>query len=240
MNKEYIANVCENMYKECLKQIPQFEDNKLIWLLNGSTISNLLYNVIKIDEIKVSDQFKKSCYDFIRQPKGDIDITYVDDRIYEFDLDSQYIKEFQSVSEEQRIYNFVDSNSVLTNEDLEELCIMETKNGLKFMAKKPQYLFFYKYKEFLSLFTKEIIENDLESIYKRKKNIINDVVNLYFIAISYCGEEELENIIMQIKDKSFNLSRLYAENRNDYNKLIEASLNLIKKSKVKDEENKKI
>ena len=76
LEKEKIANICEELYKYCISEIPQVENDKLIWFLNGSTLCNMLYNVIYIDEVKVSEEFNNCCKDFIREPKGDIDITY--------------------------------------------------------------------------------------------------------------------------------------------------------------------
>ena len=225
--KEYIANTCENLYKECLNEIPQFENDELIWILNGSTLCNFLYNVVKIDGQTVDDEFRKFCYDFIRQPKGDIDITYKADRPYIFDLDNKYIKEFQMISEEQRTYNFVDSNTELSESDFDELCTMETKNGLRFVAKKPQYLFLYKFKELLAVFDKELLNDDLNSISSKKKNILSDVVSLYNIALSYCGQDEINNVINNLINISSSLKEIYDNNDKDYYELIEASLKII-------------
>ena len=146
MDKEKIANICENLYKYCLNKIPQIENNKLIWILNGSTLCNILCNVSFIDGNKVSDEFKKYSYRFVRVPKGDIDITYVADREYKFDLSARQVLEFKEISEENRTYNFIDSNSELMDMDLKQVCKMTTKNGFSFYAKKPQYLFLYKLK----------------------------------------------------------------------------------------------
>ena len=227
MYKEYIADVCENLYKECLSEIPQIENNQLLWILNGSTLCNFLYNVVKIDEIEVTKEFNQHCYDFIRQPKGDIDISYKADRPYQFNLENKYIKEFQNISQEQRTYNFVDSNSELLKIDYEELCNMETKNGLKFIAKRPEYLFLYKFKEFLSLFNKEIMINDITKINKKNKNIINDIKNLYKIAVSYCGKKQLENVILKLPSISIFLSNLYQKNNNEYIALLNEAFKII-------------
>ncbi len=226
-HKEYIADVCENLYKECLREIPQYEDDELIWILNGSTLCNFLYNVVKIDGQTVNEEFKKYCYEFIRQPKGDIDLTYKVDRPYQFDLNNKYVKEFQSISEEQRTYNFVDSNSELSEKDFDELCTMETKNGLCFVAKKPQYLFLYKFKEFLAVFNKEILNGDLDSIISKKKNMLSDVVSLYNIALSYCGQVEINNVLNNLPNISSSLKTIYENNVSEYYKLIEVSLKII-------------
>ena len=227
MNKNEVVEICENLYKECLREIPQFKNGKLMWILNGSTLCNFLCNVKIIDGIEVSEEFTDYCYDFVRKPKGDIDITYRPIQSYKFDLENKYIKEFQRISEEQRTYNFVDSNSELTEDDYEELCTMETKSGLKFMAKKPEYLFLYKFKEFLAIFHNEILNNNLASINGKKKNILADVVNLYKIAIAYCGKDRLHDILNKLPKKSSYLSDLYYQNSGEYYRLINTALNLI-------------
>ena len=233
ISKEEIASICENLYKECLREIPQYQNGKLIWILNGSTLCNMLYNVIKIDDKYVSDEFKKYSYEFIRQPKGDIDITYSKDVNFKFDFDNKYIKAFQDISKEVRTYNFVDQNSEITSDDLKELCVMETKNGLKFVAKRPKYLFLYKFKELLSIFHKEILTGDIDSINKGKKNILNDVSVLYAIAINYCGKEELDKVLIELKDKSSYLHVLYNDNKDIYYELIDKALYLIRKHSIK-------
>ena len=225
MEKELIANTCEDLYKECLREIPQYENGELIWILNGSTLCNILYNVIKIDGVSMSDDFRSTCYDFIRIPKGDIDISYRVDREYQFDLNNKFIKAFQNISDEVRTYNFVDCNSEITDDDLKELCVMETKNGLKFVAKRPEYLFLYKFKEFLALFQKEILSNDIDTIINKKPNIIFDVTNLYKIAITYC--KDLNTIFKVLPMKSSYLNKLYNESQNEYYNLIKKSLEII-------------
>ena len=233
MEKELIANTCEDLYKECLREIPQYENGELIWILNGSTLCNILYNVIKIDGVSVSDEFRSACYDFIRIPKGDIDISYRADREYQFDLNNKFIKAFQEISDEVRTYNFVDCNSEITDDDLKELCTMETKSGLKFVAKRPEYLFLYKFMELLSIFHKEILTGDIDSINKGKKNILNDVSVLYAIAINYCGKEELDKVLIELKDKSSYLHVLYNDNKDIYYELIDKALYLISKHSIK-------
>ena len=232
LDKKQAADICEDLYKYCVSQIPQMENGKLIWIMNGSTLCNILYNVISIDGESVSNTFNESCYDFIRQPKGDIDITYVADRSYKFDLESKEIKRFQSISEEQRTFNFVDHNSELTDDELKIICKMTTKNGFSFYAKKPQYIFLYKFREFLAVFNKEILSNDLNSIIMKKKNIINDLKNLYNIAINYCGAEELEAVLEELPNISNYLHELYKNDRDMYNKLINKGLDFIIDEKV--------
>lgn len=233
MEKELISNTCEDLYKECLREIPQYQNGNLIWILNGSTLCNILYNVVKIDEIAVSDDFRKYSYEFIRQPKGDIDISYKPGRIYKYGFDNDYIKAFQNISEEVRTYNFVDHNSKITEDDLKELCTMETKSGLRFVAKKPEYLFLYKFKELLSLFHKEILTGDIQLINNKKKNIILDLISLYKIAINYCGKEELDRVLIELKNKSSYLHNLYIDNKDGYYELINKALDLISKPLIK-------
>lgn len=227
MDKEKIANICENLYKYCLNKIPQIENNKLIWILNGSTLCNILCNVSFIDGNKVSDEFKKYSYRFVRVPKGDIDITYVADREYKFDLSARQVLEFKEISEENRTYNFVDSNSELMDMDLKQVCKMTTKNGFSFYAKKPQYLFLYKLKEFLDLYNVEIISGDIESINLKNKNIVRDVSILYDIAINYINKDELFDLINNIFTISNYLKDLKEFDINAYYKLINACLSII-------------
>jgi len=233
LEKEKIANICEELYKYCISKMPQVENDKLIWFLNGSTLCNMLYNVRYIDGTSVSEEFNNYCKDFIRQPKGDIDITYTPDRRYKFDLNNPNIVAFQEISEEQRTYNFVDSNSGLNETDLEQICKMTTKNGFVFYAKKPQYLFLYKLKEFIAIFNKEILENDIDEINRKKKNMLNDVKNLYNISLAYCGYEQTLSVINNLPNISGYLHNLYEENKNDYDLLLNTAMNLITKIEQK-------
>lgn len=227
INKKQIADICEDLYEYCTSQIPQIENGKLIWIMNGSTVCNLLYNVITINGEFVSEKFKEACWDFIRTPKGDIDISYIDDRPYKFDLESKEIKKFQSISEEQRTYNFVDSNSILDDDDLKQVCKMITKNGFSFYSKKPQYIFLYKLREFLAVFNQEILNSDIELILYKKKNIINDLKCLYNISLNYCSEEELQKTIHTLPNISDYLHVLYENNFVMYNELVKMGLNII-------------
>lgn len=226
MNKQFIDDVCENLYKDSVKQIPQVEDGKIIWFMNGSTVCNILYNVVEIDGVSVSKEFNNACYSFVRVPKGDIDITYVADRPYIFDLSSVAISEFQNISEEKRTYNFVDSNSEMDEQDLNQLCFMKTKNGFSFYVKQPQYLFLYKFKEFLALFHDEILLGDVDAIGLKKKNVISDVKNLYAIANEYCGEVEIFKSLKKLPDISDYMNTLSSD-RDKYVTLIEKAFSLI-------------
>lgn len=233
LSKEKIADICEKLYTYCLAEIPQIENDKLIWILNGSTLCNMLYNVKYIDGIEVSDEFNNWCYNFIRQPKGDIDITYTPDRRYKFDLSNENIIQFQSISEEQRTYNFVDSNSELSDNDLEQICVMTTKNGFSFYAKKPQFLFLYKLKEFLAIFNKEILDNNVNEINSKKKNMLHDVKTLYNISVSYCGNGETMKAIDSLPTISGYLHKLYEEDTEGYKKLLNNAIFLLNDNEYK-------
>ena len=187
----------------------------------------MLYNVRYIDEVKVSEEFNNCCKAFIRHPKGDIDITSTPGKKYKFDLENPNVVAFQEISEEHRTYNFVHSNSELNETDLEQICKMTTKNGFSFYAKKTQYLFLYKLKEFIAIFNKEILDNNIDEINKNKKNMLKDVKNLYNISLAYCGYEETLRVINDLTNISNYLHSLYEENKNDYNILLSATLNLI-------------
>ena len=88
------------------------------------------------------------------------------------------------------------------------MCLRETKNGLKFYAKKTKYLFIYKYKELLAVYHKKLMENDLDSIYKKNPNILNDVKNLYAIALTCCDKEEINELIRILPTISEFLNKL--------------------------------
>lgn len=231
--KELIADICENLYKYCVDCIPQIENNKIIWILNGSILSNILYNVDYIDDNEVSKGFKRNCYYFIRVPKGDIDITYTNDREYKFDLNNKSVLDFKAISKEDRTYNFVDSNSIIKDTDLMQLCKMTTKSGFTFYAKKPQYIFLYKFKELLDCYNIEILNNNVSEIYNKNNNIINDVINLYNIAINYIDYAELYNLIINVSNISNYLDNLRNDNIDKYNELINCSLNIIKNNNIK-------
>ena len=232
-DKQRIADICESLYKYCIHQVPQVENNKLLWLLNGPTLCNILYNVISIDGESVTSDFRNACLNFIRQPKGDIDITYSPNLHFQLDFSNRAIIDFQSISEEQRTYNFVDHNSELTDEDLIQVCKMTTKNNFTFYAKKPQYLFLYKFKEFLSKFNEEILNNDIDSIMLQKKNILNDLVNLHYISINYCGKDELLSIINKLPNISEHLHRLYQDDAIQCYKLIRQGLKIVQSEQWK-------
>lgn len=186
-----------------------------------------------INDDIVSKEFKKCCYEFIRTPKGDIDITYKSDREYRFDLKSEQVLKFKSIAKEDRTYNFVDSNSIISDIDLKQICKMTTKDGFTFYAKKPQYIFLYKFKELLACYNTEILNNDITEINNKNVNIINDVINLYNIATNYIDYAELYNLIINVSNISNYLDNLRNDNIDKYNELINCSLNIIKNNNIK-------
>lgn len=228
MNTLNISNICENLYVNCLKQIPQFENGELIWILNGSVLCNILANVESINGNLITEGIKEKLINLVRIPKGDIDICYKPDRQYKFDLNSKEVMDFYSISEEQRSYNFVDSNSELTEEDLKQLCKYKTLNGLEFYAKMPQYIFLYKFKEYVAMFHDEILNNNFEKILEKRKNIIFDVTKLYELSCEYFGSEKIECLLFnKLKDISNFFQELYEEDNNKYNYLIQKTLSSI-------------
>lgn len=223
-----IPNICENLYLKLLKEIPQFENGNILWILNGSILCNILANIEKINDELVSENLKEKFKKFARTPKGDIDICYKADRPYKFDLTSKEVLDFYSISEEQRTYNFVDSNSELTDNDIAQLCKYKTINGLEFYAKKPEYLFLYKFKELVAMFHNEILNNDLDIIVSKRKNIIRDVKVLHDISCEYIGYESTNNLLfLELKNISGFFHKLYEDNKNDYTNIIDSSLKLI-------------
>lgn len=228
MNTLNISNICENLYVNCLKQIPQFENGELIWILNGSVLCNILANVESINGNLITEGIKEKLINLVRIPKGDIDICYKPDRQYKFDLNSKEVMDFYSISEEQRSYNFVDSNSELTEEDLKQLCKYKTLNGLEFYAKMPQYIFLYKFKEYVAMFHDEILNNNFEKILEKRKNIIFDVTKLYELSCEYFGSKKIECLLFnKLKDISIFFQELYEEDNNKYNYLIQKTLSSI-------------
>lgn len=232
-----ISNICENLYLKLLSEVPQMENDEIIWILNGSVLCNILSNVEEINNKIVSDKLKKKFEKFVRNPKGDIDICYKADRVYKFDLNSKEVLDFYSISDEKRTYNFVDSNSELIADDIAQLCKYKTSNGLEFYAKMPQYLFLYKFKEFVAIFHNELLINDIDTINLKRKNIIHDVNALYEISCEYYGLDNTHNLLFEkLKDISGFFHDLYESEEPNYNILIESTLKIIsdfKKRKIK-------
>lgn len=227
-----ISNICETLYKYCLTCIPQVENDEIIWILNGSVLCNILANVETIDGVPISSELHNLFKMFVRVPKGDIDICYKADRTYKFNLESEEVKEFYKISEEKRTFNFVDSNSEITKDDYEQLCIYKTINGLQFYAKKPQYLFLYKFKEYVAMFWQDIVNGNFDEIKIKRKNIIADVENLYAISCEYFGEDETLNVLNnKLCDISEFFHNLYLQDNNQYYEVINYVISTIKRNK---------
>ncbi len=225
---EKISEICENLYSKLLEEIPQTENGEILWILNGSVLCNILANVEKINDKTLSNDLKKKFKKFVRVPKGDIDICYKADRPYKFDLTSSEVHDFYLISEEIRTYNFVDSNSELSDEDIKQLCKYRTTNGLEFYAKMPQYIFMYKFKEFVSMFHDEILNRDLDSILLRRKNIIRDASILYEISIEYFGLENTNTLLFDhLKETSSYFYEQYENSKTEYKNIIDKSLEAI-------------
>ena len=226
--KKNISNICENLYSYCLKNIPQIQNNEIMWILNGSILCNVLANVETIDGEIIPSELHNLFEELVRTPKGDIDICYKPVMPYKFDLEADAVKEFYNVSDEQRTYNFVDSNDELSEEDLKQLCFYKTKNGLEFYAKKPQFVFLYKFKEFVAMFHSEIMSNDYQRIIEKRKNILNDVKTLYKISCEYIGENQTYNLLI---DNLYNISaymhEIYNYDRVEYSKVIDSAIQMI-------------
>ena len=226
MDKQLIADTCENVLKKLLKINPQVEQGKLIWLLNGSTMSNILCNIDAIDGVKVSDEFRENAYGFVRQPKGDIDILYTKNLEFNGGFEYKEIQDYQNISKEQRDYNFIDHNGLIENCDINELCEYRTINGLTFIAKKPQYLLYYKFKELCACYYDDILKGNIDAI--PNENIVNDVTNLYNISVVCCSEKEVQELISNVYTNSGILHEMYNDNPNLYEQIIESALNIIK------------
>lgn len=235
MEKKLISDICENLYRKCLEEIPQFKEGKIYWILNGSVLCNILGNVKKIDDELVSPELKQLFKDFVRIPKGDIDICYRPVRPYKFDLNSNEARKFYEISKEQRTYNFVDSNDELDDDIIITLSCYETENGLRFYAKKPQYIFLYKFRELVSENIDEIINANLELINLKNKNIINDTIKLFAISKYFYGYENTKNMVIDnlylISNK---LMKLRVNNEQDYYNIIDKAFVIInQKSRIK-------
>ena len=104
---------------------------------------------------------------------------------------------------------------------------METKSGFRFYAKKPQYLFLYKLRELISVFSTDILSNNIDNIVKQNKNIIRDVNCLYKIAVNYCGKDINLDTLLELPKKSDYLQNLYENNNIIYTELINNCLNIL-------------
>ena len=231
MEKSEISVICENLYKYCLCEIPQVQNDKIVWILNGSILCNILSNVNKINGIEVSNEFRQKSLDFVRIPKGDIDISYINGISYKINIDNDAVKRFYDICEQKRFEHLFDMNSVIEERDLKQLCLYETDSGLKFYAKLPQYILLYKFSELHGRFHDEILNQEYELI---NKKIIHDIKALYDMSCEYIGEHEtndfLYNELKQISNSFHNLSE---KNDNEYIDMIDKIVNIINSSNIK-------
>ncbi len=238
MNKKDIANACEKVIKELVNNNSQVIDGKIIWYPSGSTLSNMLFNVTKIDDVDVSEEFNSYAYNYIRQPKGDIDVVYTKGiRVY-VDFNNITIKNYQSISKEQRDYNFIDHLNDIKKENSDELCLMETKEGFKFITIKPQFLFLHKAQELLSSYSECVLNNNIDDINNKNTNILYDVQNLFGMSVSYFGLDNTINSIKNIYFISNTLKELHGSNPNDYDLLVNGFISNI--LSIKERQNKNV
>lgn len=231
MEKQIISSRCEEVLKYCLEQVPQVQNNEIIWILNGSTLCNILCNIKKINNREVSDKFYESALSFVRIPKGDLDICYKKNIHFNIDMNNPVINKFHEICEEKRYDHFIDMNSELEQRDIEQLCLYETNQGLKFFAKSPQYLLLYKFYEFHGMFHDYILSNEIDYILSKKKNSINDLKALYSISAEYIGREETNTFLYsELKNFSGSFHRLYESSEDDYSQIIEIIIQMIKRN----------
>ena len=238
MDKQTISTRCEEVLRYCLEQVPQVQNDEIIWILNGSTLCNILCNIKRINNKIASEKFHNASLSFVRIPKGDLDICCKKNLHFNINMDNEIIRSFQEICEEKRYDHFVDMNSELEQRDIEQLCLYETNRGLKFFAKAPQYLLLYKFFEFNGKFHDYILSNDFDTIVNKKKNSINDLKSLYLISSAYIGKEETKIFLLnELKDFSNSFHRLYKLNENEYSKIIEIIIQMIETNdnlKIKD------
>ena len=106
---------------------------------------------------------------------------------------------------------------------------------LRFYAKKPQYIFLYKFRELVSENIDEIINANLELINLKNKNIINDTIKLFAISKYFYGYENTKNMVIDnlylISNK---LMKLRVNNEQDYYNIIDKAFVIInQKSRIK-------
>ena len=62
---------------------------------------------------------------------------------------------------------------------------------------------------------------------RNERMLLNDVKTLYYISISYCGNEETSKVIDELPNISGYLHELHENDINGYEKILSASLNLL-------------
>lgn len=225
-NEKNLSDICENVIKQAMLENEQISDNQINWVMNGSTVCNVLCNVKRIDDMIVSDKFTKEAKTFVRAPKGDLDISYAENFRFKINLSSSSVIEYQKISKEQRTYNFVDHNNILDDNEISQICKMETNSGLIFLVKKPQYIFAYKLRELVAKNIGLIFQNKFEEI--DNNNILRDSIILYNIASEYCSKKEIIDVIFELYKISSILKGIKEENNEQYEKIINNMLDFFK------------
>lgn len=226
IDKKEIVKRCEDVINYVSKITPQIQNGEISWILNGSVVCNILCDINTINEDAVSNEFTVTAEEFVRHPKGDLDFTFregqnISTRLIDFD--SQEIQGFYNISKEHRTYNFIDHNGTITEEDLNEIALVETHSGLKLYIKTPDNLFKYKLKDYFS--SKFIDKDD-----KRNNQNLHDLTVLYRLSILWIGAENTNSIIDNIRCCSQIMHNLYIEDSTLYQKEIVDIKNKLLKS----------
>lgn len=231
IDKREIVKRCEDVIEYVSRITPQVQNGEINWILNGSVICNILCDIKSINGETVPNDFTEIAEEFVRQPKGDLDFSFKQGQNIStklIDFDSPEIQNFYNIAKEHRTYNFIDHNSTITEEDLNEICLAETHSGLILYIKTPDNLFKYKLKDY---FSAKFIDKDNE----RNKQNFQDISILYRLSILWVGQETTNSIIDNIRYCSGIMHNLYIENSALYHKKITDIKNkLLKSIKTKD------
>ena len=152
----------------------------------------------------------------MRCPKGDLDFTFKQGQNIStklIDFNSPEIQNFYNISKEHRTNSFIDHNSIITEEDLNEIYFAEMHSGLKLYIKTPDNLFKYKLREYFAF---KIFNIDDE----RNKQNFRDISILYRLSVLWVGEVATNSIIDNIRYCSRTMHDLYIENNDLYQKEI--------------------
>ena len=207
MDKREIVKRCEDVIEYVSRITPQVQNGEINWILNGSVICNILCDIKSINGETVPNDFTEIAEEFVRRPKGDLDFSFKQDQNIStklIDFDSPEIQNFYNISKERRTYNFIDHNSIINEEDLNEICLAEMYNGLKLYIKTPDNLFKYKLKDY---FSAKFIDKDNE----RNKQNFQDISILYRLSILWVGQETTNSIIDNIRYCLGIMHNLYIE-----------------------------
>jgi hypothetical protein len=154
----------------------------------------------------------------VRQPKGDLDISHADDYHFKVSFSNKNVKEYQEISKENRTYNFIDNNNILEEQEIGQLCKMETKSGLVFLAKKPEYIFMYKLRELLVTNFESILEFNYGKI--ESKNLLRDVEILFCLACIYAGYDRVVYLIYGTHDFSATMNKIKNDDPQKYDNIV--------------------